>query len=524
MAEPYEKLAHSLEALKALQDQGRCVFQSKELSRTHRDRLAKSGFLQEVIKGWLISANPSERTGDSTPWYASFWEFCAQYCELRFGADWHLSPEQSLLLHAGNTVIPRQVIVSSPQGANNNRKLLFDTSIYDLKVADMPPRADLDRIGVLRGYAVPAALTKVPEGFYQRHPIEAQIILLQFRDASELLRRLLAGGQSTVAGRLVGAFRRVGKPDLANEIATTMKAADYVIRETDPFVANQTFAAITPAAAPIVGRLQALWETHRHDVIASFPKAPGLPKDTAAYLQAVEDVYKSDAYHSLSIEGYRVSPELIERVRAGGWNTEASEADRKSRDALAARGYWQAFQAVKADVKKVIAGAEPGSFVEDTHRNWYRELFQPFVAAGLIGAEALAGYRNDAVYIRGSRHVPPRWQAVRDAAPTLFQLLREEEEPAVRAVLGHWMIGYIHPFPDGNGRIARFLMNVMLASGGYPWTVIRVDDRDSYMAALESASVESDIKPFTKFVAQQMKKPLPEDDDLRLSAPARASA
>lgn len=511
MPEPREKLAASLEALKALQDQGRCVFQSKELSRTHRDRLVRNGFLQEVIKGWLISANPGERTGDSTPWYASFWEFCAQYCELRFGADWHLSADQSLLLHAGSTVIPKQVVISSTQGTNNNRKLLFDTSIYDLRIAEMPPKADLDMIGELRGYGIPAALIKVSGGFYRRHPIEAQIILSQFRDASDLLRRLLAGGQSAVAGRLVGAFRRVGKADLADEIAATMKAADYVVRETDPFVAEQTFAAITPAAAPIVGRLQALWETHRQDVIATFPKAPGLPSDQAAYLKAVEDVYKSDAYHSLSIEGYRVSLELIERVRAGGWNPQASDADRKSRDALAARGYWQAFQAVKADVERTIAGADPGSFVEDTHRNWYRELFQPCVAAGLIGAAALAGYRNDAVYIRGSRHVPPRWEAVRDAVPTLFELLRNETEPGVRAVLAHWMIGYIHPFPDGNGRVARFLMNVMLASGGYDWTVIRVGDRAAYMAALETASVDGDIKPFSRFVAEQMRKPLPKE-------------
>jgi len=41
----------------------------------------------------------------------------------------------------------------------------------------------------------------------------------------------------------------------------------------------------------------------------------------------------------------------------------------------------------------------------------------------------------------------------------------------VRAVLGHWLFGYIHPYPDGNGRMARFLMNVVLASGGYSWTI-----------------------------------------------------
>jgi hypothetical protein len=38
-------------------------------------------------------------------------------------------------------------------------------------------------------------------------------------------------------------------------------------------------------------------------------------------------------------------------------------------------------------------------------------------------------------------------------------------------------------------------MSAMLASGGYPWTVIRVEDRDAYLAALESASIETDIAP-----------------------------
>lgn len=41
----------------------------------------------------------------------------------------------------------------------------------------------------------------------------------------------------------------------------------------------------------------------------------------------------------------------------------------------------------------------------------------------------------------------------------------------------------------------------MLASGGYPWTVIRVEDWDAYLGALEVASVEINIEPFARFVA-----------------------
>jgi len=81
----------------------------------------------------------------------------------------------------------------------------------------------------------------------------------------------------------------------------------------------------------------------------------------------------------------------------------------------------------------------------------------------------------------------------------MFHLLEGEQEPAVRIVLGHWLFGYIHPYPDGNGR------NAMLASGGYPWTVIRVEDRAAYMKALESASVEANIDPFATFVAERVK-------------------
>lgn len=77
------------------------------------------------MKGWVISSSLSARPGDSTPWYASFWEFCARYCDERFGNEWHLSPEQSILLYAENTVIPTQVVVYSPKATNHTTELPF---------------------------------------------------------------------------------------------------------------------------------------------------------------------------------------------------------------------------------------------------------------------------------------------------------------------------------------------------------------------------------------------------------------
>ena len=103
-------------------------------------------------------------------------------------------------------------------------------------------------------------------------------------------------------------------------------------------------------------------------------------------------------------------------------------------------------------------------------------------------------------------HVPPRHEAVRDLMPAFFTFLEEEPEPFVKAVIGHFFFVYIHPYIDGNGRMGRFLMNVMLASGGYPWTVIPLETRNEYMAALEEASVRKNIKPFARFIAELVQK------------------
>jgi Fic family protein len=85
--------------------------------------------------------------------------------------------------------------------------------------------------------------------------------------------------------------------------------------------------------------------------------------------------------------------------------------------------------------------------------------------------------------------------------PEFFRLLREENHPAVRAILGHFMFSFIHPYNDGNGRMSRFVMNTMLSTGGYSWTIIPVGKRDSYMQALEKASIDGDISDCTKLLA-----------------------
>lgn len=503
MPTPSDHLAASLEFLKALQTRGLVAVRSRDLPPVHRQRLTRNGFLQEVMKGWYIPTQPGDAPGDSTAWYAAYWSFAAQYLERRFGEAWCLSPDQSLVLHVGNRTVPPQLLVRSPKGSNKPTPLLHDTSVFDSRL-ELPAKQDRATVEGVRLFSLAAALAFCSPGFFRARPIEARAALGMLVDASDLLRCLLGGGKSKVAGRLAGALRNVGRDALADQVRDTFRTAGYTVVEVDPFEEPSPLPYAGRPLSPYVGRLRLMWTTMRGQILQHFPAPPAAQTDPATYLRQVEDIYRADAYHSLSIEGYLVSDALIERVRSGTWNPDNNQEDMRNRNALAARGYWQAFQRVKAAVEQVLAGENAGAVADRVHSEWYRELFGPSVAAGILQPADLAGYRNGPVYIRRSLHVPPPREAVRDLMPEFFQLLTAEPEPAVRVVLGHFFFVWIHPYFDGNGRMGRFLMNLMVASGGWRWTLVTVDTRNEYMAALERASVHQDIEPFTRYLAERV--------------------
>jgi len=495
-----EKLAHSLQQLKLLQDSGIIAVQSKMLERTDRERLTKHGFIKEVMRGWYIPSSPDEKQGDSTAWYTSFWGFCGAYLDERLEQNWCLSPEQSIQILIGDKTVPPQLLVRSPKGRNKPTALLHNTSVFDIRSA-MPEQAQLTKVDGLRVYSLEASLVHCAKTTFAQKPIQMRTLLSMVTDASEVLSVLLDGGHVASAGRLAGAFRNIGRDLIANNIIKGMIAADFKVKEVDPFedVTEITFGR--REVSPYVNRLRLLWQSMRTDVITHFPDVTDIKINVQGYLNEVEDKFVNDAYHSLSIEGYRVTHELIEQVRSGNWNPEQSDDNRKHLDAMAVKGYWDAFQQVKLAVERVLNGENAGEVFEATHADWHLALFGPSVAAGIIKQSDLAGYRTGPVYIRKSKHTPPTRAAVRDMMPALFDLLMEEDNSAVRVVLGHFIFVYIHPYFDGNGRMGRFIMNLMMAAGGYSWTVVPVEQRSEYMEALEAASVEQNITPFTKFLA-----------------------
>lgn len=301
MASPSEKLAESLDVLRRLQDAGGGAIRARDLTRTHRERLAANGFLREVIKGWYIPARPGEAPGESTAWYAAFWPFAAKYLERRFGRTWSLSPEQSISLHGGNWTVPRQLVVRAPKARNKVTAFPHDTSLLDLRAA-LPKAAHRQEKEDLRIFSLESALIECSPNYFSHHATDVRAALATIRDASALLEMLLEGGHSTIAGRLAGAFRNNGRNAIADEILKTMAAAGYTVRETDPFADRPAFPLPTRQASPYVNRIRLLWQKMREPVIARFPKAPGLPRNAAAYMKGVDEAYLTDAYHSLSME------------------------------------------------------------------------------------------------------------------------------------------------------------------------------------------------------------------------------
>ncbi len=216
-------------------------------------------------------------------------------------------------------------------------------------------------------YGIPEALTMSSPILFQRNAITARTALASVRDSSDVLPFLLDKGRSSRAGRLVGAFNNVQMTSIADDIKDTMTRLGYVIREDDPFTEQQEFIR---EQSPYATRIRLMWQSMRDAVIATKPVISEAIT-TESYLKDVEDRYKLDAYHSLSIEGYKVSEELIEKVRSGNWNPDSSSSDRKDKAALAARGYWQAFLEVKKSIRTILGGSNAGSVVEKDHRIWY---------------------------------------------------------------------------------------------------------------------------------------------------------
>jgi len=474
------------------------IVQSQQIEREDRVLLLKTRWLDEIIKGWYLVVRPDVQPGDSTIWYANIWDFLRLYLEHLYEKDYCLSAENSLDLLLGESITPNQVVVIVKRGGGFAQSLPFNTAVSIYQDADHFP-SEITQIRGLRVMTLPFAVCKITPSYFQKQPVEAQVALQAIQDPQDLIEIISKYQFRRPAARLLAAYKHLGMEMMAHAIETVLHDSGIRLKENNPFHGMPNPITSPRVRSPYYGRVITLWNMLRDQVISNFPKPVRVEKGLE---QTVNELYVQDAYNSLSIEGYVVDEMLIERVQRGSWDPDTFVNDKNQRNALAARGYFEAHHEVKKTINTILEGKNPGEAIADDLYKWHLALFNPNVQAGIIEKKDLLGYRKGPVYIRNSRHVPPPREALLDAMDAFFSCLSQESNAVVRAILGHYIFVYIHPYLDGNGRLGRLLMNTMFVSGGYPWIIIHVKERKEYMQALEAVDLKHNIVPLTKFIAK----------------------
>lgn len=208
-----------------------------------------------------------------------------------------------------------------------------------------------------------------------------------------------------------------------------------------------------------------------------------------------------DAYHSTTMEGYRISREVSDAIVAGRPLPGGPQSAEDLRAAMAIKGYAHAFDLV------LNLAAQKSSIDRNAILDLYEALFRPSVDAGTVEPHTLRSWRTWSVGLRGFRYVPPNPAKLHDLLIGLEEFAtRTDVPPVTRAMLVHLEFVTIHPFGDGNGRLGRLLMNLELLRAGLPWVTVRADERIPFFAAIERAQVEDDVTDFAQMMMQLIRK------------------
>lgn len=130
-----------------------------------------------------------------------------------------------------------------------------------------------------------------------------------------------------------------------------------------------------------------------------------------------------------------------------------------------------------------------------------------------IDDENAGRYRSINVRISGSQHEPPHFLQVPHEIKNLFVWYKQEKDrlhPVELAALFHFKFSCIHPFAEGNGHIARLLMNLILMSNGFPPAIIRAENEQRlvYYKTLKVENVIYDTQPFTNLISKYVEESL----------------
>ena len=132
--------------------------------------------------------------------------------------------------------------------------------------------------------------------------------------------------------------------------------------------------------------------------------------------------------------------------------------------------------------------------------------FDGAVTAGIL--EESGKYRSKNVRITGAVKTPPDWSKIVKLMDELIEKLSgSKTHPVETAAYLHHRFVHIHPFIDGNGRVARLLTNLYLIALGYPAIVLKTEARGKYYKFLRAADA-GNLGTFANFIAKAVDESL----------------
>jgi Fic family protein len=468
--------------------------------------LRSGGYVLEVAGGlvWILSRPGVDMLPDA--FYPNYWSVVRAL--LAAYAPAVIDRVSAVRLHLEEATPPPVLTVRQAGNASKRAIELAPGFGLLLRPGEVDPGLTVERrpTGVPIPVEDPAAtLLSLPVEFLRDDPELVVLWLKSLVISRPRLEQAYARRpRPVVLKRLGGIAREVGNERLADQIDEVLKG-EYRHRvgrghtERGPaFAVPAHVARLATTHQPWLDRQAATFARFHTEIEDALgPAEARLPRFGRGALLAQARAAKAyDAYHSTTIEGYRIRPEevsaVISGVAVGGHDPD------EVRSRMAVAGYSMAFESALATVRDSKGEVE---ITETLVQGLYIDLFSPSADAGIVSPELLRGWRTEPAYLRGHLHVPP-------GPEKLPRLMRQYEQlvngvtghPLARAVLAHLEFVTIHPYPDGNGRLARLLMNVALLGGGLPWVTIRNDDRTPYFAALHAAQVEGTPLPFARFV------------------------
>jgi Fic family protein len=222
------------------------------------------------------------------------------------------------------------------------------------------------------------------------------------------------------------------------------------------------------------------------------PLSPGL-------LDQIKEYYKIGlTYSSNALEGNTLSESetkivLEEGITIGG---------KPLKDHFEAVGHAAAYDYIYTICNQKVITEE---HILQLHKLFYHH----------INEDEAGKYRRTKAIITGSKYPLPKPEQLSSLMKEMtlhFKETRKNKHPVEAAALLHKEFVFIHPFIDGNGRVARLLMNLLLLQEGYNIATIPPITRNQYIDALELAHI--DDRDFLNFIARMVRET--QKDYLRL--------